>query len=351
MQEQKFLTIDIGSAWSKAFLVSVDSENKLEVEKSSRLPTSWGDLPYVIGELKKKISAEKLQTIYVSHLPEVEAIAAKEKVDFVSEKDAAEALAKFFKKSDSFLTILDGGASNLHENIEPETIGKFLTFQSSSIFLENFFGKRRFRAHILPTDTKELEIEEAFLRSIFQNKFTDTPVNKKLLVLVTGGVLSGSPRLSRLALLILDTLGSDVTAQILFDREFFLPCFGALLAKYKQVHMVTTGSWLEDLGAFISLGDSKKIELDWGFSQVQQVELSDGEISLIPAPKEQKIKLSVFLSKKEKKEHTVNGGNLGIVLDARSRPLPLTFGQADSRNLMSKWFKELEQAEINKEVF
>jgi hypothetical protein len=351
MPEQKFLNIDIGSAWTKAFLVNVDSENRVNVEKSSRLPTSWGDFAFGVNLLLSKISVPGVTQIYVSHLPEVENLAKKQKGAFVKEQDAADALVRFLKKTDTNVSILDGGASNLHERVRAEEVGKYLTFHSSAIFLENFIGKKKFKAHLLPIDTKELEVEEAFLRSSFQQKLADIAINKKILIAATGGMMSGSPRLSRMALLILDILGPGTTAQVVFDREFFLPSFGALLEKYKQLHMATPGSWLETLGAFVSLGGSQSVELDWGYSQLQQVELTDGEISLVPAPPEQKIKLGIQLNKKEKRTHDISGGSLGVILDARSKPLTLMFGQSASRKLMTKWLKELERAEINKEAF
>jgi len=347
----KFVTIDIGSAWTKAFLVAVDSENRVSVEESARLPTSQGDQALVTKLLLTKISAINTPKLFVSHLPEVENLAKKQGGDYVEEAQAAEFLVRFLKKSDANVTVLDAGASNLKESMKAEDIGKYLTFQTNAISLENFFGKKRFKPHILPADTKELEIEEAFLRANLANKLSNQNTNKKITLAATGGIISGTPRLSRIALLILDILGPGIVAQLVFDREFFLPSFGALLARYKQLQIGSPGGWLEELGTFVSLSGKNTVELDWGYSQMQQVELSVGEISLIPAPAGQKIKLTLFPSKKERTEYGIGGGSLGIVLDARPKPLELTFGQAASRKQMGQWLKELEQAEINKEAF
>ena len=351
MSVQKFLTFDIGSAWTKAFLVNIDAQNTLNIEQSARLPSSWGDFSVSVKLLQAKFPTKDVTKIFVSHLPEIETLAKKEGATFVKEQDAAYSLVQYLKKSDTNVTILDGGASNLHETAQAEDIGKYLTFPSSAIYLENLIGKKKFKPHLLPTDIKEVEIEEAFLRTIFADKLANLVAHKKILIAVTGGMISGSPRLSRTALLILDSMGPGTLAQVIYDREFFLPSFGALLAKYKQLQVSTPGEWLDDLGLFASLGGPQKIELDWGFSQVQKVELADGEISLIPAPKNQKIKLTLPFHKNDKRHYNIFGGSLGVVLDARSKPLPLVFGQATSRKLMTSWFKELEQAEINREAF
>ena len=351
MPNQKFVTIDIGSAWTKAFLASLDSDNKLIVEKSARLPTSWGDFSLATTLLVSKISEPAATKIIVSHFPEVEKLAKKIGTDFVTETEAAAALVKYFKSSSENFFILDAGASSLRENFKTEDVGKYLTFNANPLFLENFIGKKRYKPHILPADSNELEIEEALVRSNFQAKLFGRNKTKKSLITVTGGAISGTPRLSRAALILLDILDSEEVVQVRFDRDFFLPSFGALLAKFKRLHTSSYGKWLEDLGAFVSLGQALPIELDWGYSQLQKVEMAPGEISLVPSPAEQKIKLTFVTKEKEKRKFEINGGSLGVVLDSRVKHLQLSFGQAESRRMMTEWLKQIEQAEITKEAF
>jgi hypothetical protein len=351
MPDQKFVTVDIGSAWTKAFLVNLDSGGNLSIAKSKRLPTSWGDFSITTNFLLTSVAEAGAEKIIVSHFPEIEKLAKKLGASFVSEEASASSLVKYFKVKNSNFFILDAGASSLRESFQAENIGKYLTFQSSLIYLENFVGEKRLKPHILPSNTKELEVEEGFVRSNFSSKLTGRNKAKQALMAVTGGAISGTPRLSRTALMLLDTLGKEEVAQVVLDREFFLPSFGALLASFKQLHTSGWGSWLEPLGAFVSLGGALGVELDWGYSQLQKVELEEGEISLIPAPHEQKIKLKTGNKKNEKKNFEITGGSLGVLLDSRSKPLPLSFGQASSRKLMSNWLKQIEQAELNKEAF
>lgn len=350
MPEQQFITIDIGSAWTKAFLVHLDSINKVNIERATRLPTS-SDYSTTIEILLSKISVRDTPKVFVSHVREAESLADKYKATFVAEQDAASSLVKYFKTDHKDVSILDGGASNFLETFQAEDVGKLLTFAAESLFLENFLGKKRFRPHLLPVDTRELEIEEALLRNNFANKLAARDKNAQNNLLLTGGLLSGSPRLSRLAIVILDILDKEEVAQVLLDREFFLPSFGSLLQTHKRLFSADTGSWLDNLGAFVSLGASLPVQLDWGYSQIQNVRLSEGEISIIPVPAGQTIKLTFSVDNKRKKTIDIIGGSLGVVLDARSKPLELIFGQASSRNAMSSWFKQIEAAETAKEVF
>lgn len=349
MASQKLITIDIGSAWTKAFLVNVTAENQIDVEKSARLPTSRGDLSYALNILLTGLGENEPPKIFVSHLPEVEDIAKQQKGDFVKEEAAKQALIDFLKESTCEPVILDGGISKFRQDFSAVEAGKYLSFNANEIYLENFFGNRKVRVQILPKDTKDLEIEEAILRS--SSLQATAGKNKKILIAGTGGIISGTPKLSRLGLLILDILEEAVVAQVFFDREFFLPSFGALLARYGQLAVATPGAWFESLGALVSLGGSATVTLDWGYSQVQQVELEGDEISLIPAPADQKIDLTFMKEPKEKKNFTVGGGSLGILLDSRPKPLPLAFGQETSRSKIVAWRQEIEKAEITKEAF
>ncbi len=61
MPEQKFLTFDIGSAWTKAFLVSMDSQNIVHIEQSFRLPSSWGDFSVSVKLLQSREYAYRLR--------------------------------------------------------------------------------------------------------------------------------------------------------------------------------------------------------------------------------------------------------------------------------------------------
>ena len=351
MPDQKFITIDIGSAWTKAFLVKLDPENRINIENSLRLPTSWGDFSISVDNLLSKFSQKDSPKTFVSQFAEVETLAAKEQGSFVKEEEAASHLAKYFKIGHQNVSIIDGGASNFKGVFPAEEIGKFLSFNAESIFLENFLGKKRFRPHIIPVDSKELEVEEAFLRNSLKNKLKFADKGKLSTLVLTGGLLSGTPRLSRVALIVLDILEKDEAALVYLDREFFLPSFGALLATHKQLHTVDWGNWLETLGTFVSLGGARSLQFDWGYSELQHVDIADGEVSIIPAPVTQKIQLLFANDAKEKKKLGITGGSLGIVLDARAKPLPLTFGQAASRGLISSWFRQIEQAEITREAF
>lgn len=351
MPASKFFTIDIGSAWTKAFLVSLDEKSNVEVQNTFKFPTSHTDFSITVKALMNSISSENLPFMVVSRLKEAEQLAKDFRALFVPEEKANTALIDYFKKIEKQVVILDAGASHLNTKIEAKEIGKHLSFPTSDIEIENFLGNKNLRPHSIPVNVKELEIEEAFYRNLFFS-FMMNKVNQeeKLLLIATGGILSGTPNIYRLALLILDILGSGQVAQIYFDREFFLPSFGALLSEYKQLQLSDTGMWLDHLGAFISLGSPLKVDLDWGYSIQQKIELTEGEIALVPTPSSQRIGLE-FTFESRKRTYNLEGGSLGLLFDAREKPLLLSFGQESSRKKISQWLKQIEESRLAEEAF
>lgn len=351
MSGNSFITIDIGKAWTKAFLASLTAENVLEVERSARLPTSKNDISFTVKNLISNFSdIKETPRVFVSRLPGVKELAKRFGGSFVNEKDATRYLLAYLKKADSNVEILDAGASNFETRIDTPEIGKFLSFTINEITLENFLGNKVFRPHTLPISVKELEIEEAFFRNLFGKQIEESTGKNKLFIAATGGIVSGTPSVYRLASLFLDIIPAGQVAQVYFDREFFLPSFGALLAIYKQLYIADTGSWFDNLGVFVSLGSEVPVSLDWGYSAQQRIELTEDEIAMVPTPAGQDITVEFTIGKEKRKSH-VRGGSLGILIDARVKPLPLIFNQKNSREKVVFWLKQLEESRMAEEAF
>ena len=347
MPEQKFITIDIGSAWTKVFLVSIDTKNTLNLDKSLRLPTATHDPALSANLLLEELGKVDAPKIFVSSLKHAQEVAKSYNAELVKEEDITRALLDFFKIPSLDLVIFDGGATGLSslassevpatgEKLEIKEIGKFLPFLIGDINLENFLGNRMHFPHIIPKNSKELDIEEAIIRNLLSPKISGKQSKKDKFLLLTGGLLSDTPSINRIASLVADCLDAPEVVRVLLDRKFFLPSFGALLTAYKQLKVAVPGPWLEILGTFVSLGAPLPVKLDWGYSQEQQIELSANEIVAIPAGQNQKIDLEITLGK-EKKSSQIFGGSLGILFDAREKPLVLTFGQDSSIKKVANW--------------
>ena len=343
--DDSYLILDIGTAWTKAFLVG--SADTLKVQQAAKLPTSVEDLRFSTNLLLKKLKpkTKNPKILITSTFNEASSLDKALDATFVTKEEVGKGLVEWFSlQSLENPIILDGGASNYLRSLRVSDIGAYLSFPIAEKDLENFIGNKTIRLATIPEDKKAFEIDESVLRSSF-NLFPDfhNP-NKFNTFIITGGILSWSPKSTRHALLLLDRMSAGKVAQIFQDPSAFLNSFGALINQKKSFKQKNT--ILKNLGALVSLGGSGKVTLDYGLSDVQEITVVENEIALIPAAASQNVKLTLHST--PKRIFQVKGGEWGIILDGRLKPLPLHFGQAATRAAVTSWQKALERIEVIK---
>ena len=338
-----FLILDIGTAWTKAFLIG--SADPLKIQQSAKLPTSVEDLRFstnlLINKLKPKVKNPKI--LITSTFNEASSLEKSLGATFVTNEQVSKGLLEWFSlQSLENPIVLDGGASNYLRNFRVADIGAYLSFSIAEKDLENFIGNKTIRLATIPDDKKNLEIDESVLRSSF-NLFPDfhNP-NKFNTFVITGGILSWSPKSTRHALLLLDVMTAGKVAQVFQDPRAFLNSYGALINQKKSFKQKNT--ILKNLGALVSLGGGGKVTLDYGLLDVQEITVAENEIVLIPSSSSQKVKITIHTT--PKRIFQVSGGEWGVILDGRLKPLPLHFGQAATRAAVTSWQKALEKVEV-----
>ncbi len=342
--KEDFLVIDIGTSWTKAFLVTNVEKNPIKAYL--KLPTSSEDLRYTTGVLinKLKTKSRNPKIIITSTFDEASTLTKVFGAVFVSKEQVVAELSGWFGLQNfENPMVLDGGASNYLSNFRVADIGSHLSFLINETELENFIGNKTLRPQSIPEDKKTLEIEEAILRASFSTYLDLHNPNKFNTVIVTGGILSWSSKTTRLALILLDLMSAGKVVQILQDPLVFLNAYGALINQKKSFKRVNF-QYLKNVGSIVSLGGEGRVSLDYGLSEIQEVAVAENEIVLVPAASSQKINLSMHGEKKQ--ELVVAGGVLGVVLDGRLKPLPLHFGQEKTRQDVASWQKALDKVEL-----
>ena len=121
--------------------------------------------------------------------------------------------------------------------------------------------------------------------------------------------------------------------------------FGALINQKKSFKRADI-NFLKKSGSLVSLGRAGRVTLDYDISDVQEVTVSESEIALIPAAASQLIKLTIV--EKVKREFRISGGDWGVILDGRIKPLRLQFGQQSSREAVASWQHALDKVDLLK---
>jgi hypothetical protein len=173
------------------------------------------------------------------------------------------------------------------------------------------------------------------------------------LILGGGGVLSEGNSLGQSLLLLLDAIQPVGIMPVLLDQNNLLPLLGAAASRshYLPVQVIESGAFI-GLGTVVSVvaaanyGDQVlRAKLVYTDGTEARAEVKFGGLEILPLPSGQTARLSLQplrradagLGAGKAGALTVTGGALGVVLDARGRPLHIPNDPVRRRELMKRW--------------
>ena len=202
---------------------------------------------------------------------------------------------------------------------------------------------------------QERTISDAFA----QTRTGETLVNMMALDMLvgSGGCLSHSPRRHQAAMMLIDAFQPEGITRLAVDSIFMMPQLGVLSTLHqKAATEVFEKDCLIHLGTCICpSGTGKpgvpcvKVAADVASGQHVDVALNFGEMHLIKADVGEKVKVSIHPSKGfdvgagpgKPMEAEVTGGVVGIVIDARGRPIQLPSDKPEGVRKLQEWHKAL----------
>ena len=174
----------------------------------------------------------------------------------------------------------------------------------------------------------------------------------------TGGLLSHAPLRVQSMLALIDAFQPEGVTKIYQDSVFMMPHLGVLSTAYPEVAwnifdkdcLVRLGTVIAPVGTMnegepaidvsIEMPDGKTLEKEVNFYDIIRVPLKERETSkVILHPKHN---LDVGEGPGKPLETTVEGGVVGIVIDARGRPLILPEEKEERRRTLLRWYTSLE---------
>ncbi|HUV74337.1 MAG TPA: glutamate mutase L, partial [Anaerolineae bacterium] len=178
------------------------------------------------------------------------------------------------------------------------------------------------------------------------------------LIVGRGGVLSEAPVRGLAVLILLDAIQPTGICALALDQASLLPQLGALASLHPlAATQVLARDGILKLGTVISLtGSGKegavalKLKIDYDDGQSLKVEVPYGAMEVIPLMEGRRAvvelrpssRFDVGLGKKGKGATTeLDGGALGIIVDARGRPLSLPGDGEKRRAKIREWMGEL----------
>jgi uncharacterized protein (TIGR01319 family) len=176
------------------------------------------------------------------------------------------------------------------------------------------------------------------------------------LLVASGGVLSHAPRMEQTAAMLLDAFEPEGFTELAKDSIFMMPHLGVLASVHPQAALeVFEKDCLIALGTSVSakgLGKPGKSCLRYevrGASLNTQGEVAFGEIVRLPLALGETARVAVEPAKGfdvgggsgKRVEREVRGGLVGLIFDARGRPLALPGDRALCRETVSRWYRAL----------
>jgi uncharacterized protein (TIGR01319 family) len=248
-----------------------------------------------------------------------------------------------------------------------EDILRWLSVEVSAADVRDYLYQKALYPATIPATVEEYAIAQAVAR---QNLYLavraarrDFPAETRTLrpdltpafdiIIASGGVLADAPTLGQGLLLLLDAVQPVGLTHIMLDRNNLLPLLGVSAAQNSILSaQITFSGAFEQLGTVVSaLGNASygaavlRAKLTNASKEETVVDVKAGEISLLPLGSGESAQLTIQpvvradagFGPGRARTLTVSGGPLGVVIDARGRPLNLPTDAMHRRELMKKW--------------
>ena len=195
----------------------------------------------------------------------------------------------------------------------------------------------------------------SFADAMSQTVKEDTLVDMMGLDIIvgSGGVLSHAPRRNQSALMMIDGFAPEGFTQLAVDSIFMMPHLGVLaqinedaaLEVFEKDCLIYLGTVIAPVGIAPFGKPCMKVKF-----QGKEYELKSGEIKLLPLGLGEEAEVTVDPTRKfnvgagygKAVTKKVKGGVVGLILDARCRPIQLPASQEDRVKLLQIWNKELD---------
>jgi hypothetical protein len=175
----------------------------------------------------------------------------------------------------------------------------------------------------------------------------------------TGGLLSHAPRRVQSALMLLDGFEPEGITRLVQDSVFMMPHLGVLSTVHPKAAMeifdkdclVRLGTCIAPRGVPEKEGETVlDVEFVMPDGDVRTESLTLGDILRVPLPPGASTEMKMTPNSKcdvgegmgRSLTATVEGGEAGIIIDARGRPLVFPEDKAAMRRLLLKWFTALD---------
>ena len=258
--------------------------------------------------------------------------------------------------------------ASLLEHVSLNDIMRWVVMDVPPTYVHEYIMNKALYPSSIPATLDDLAVEQAIARVMMQSSVkllspsfpANIPTSGDGLlpwvepIVATGSVLVQAPSLGHSALMLLDGLQPTGATTLALDQNHIIPALGVAAAiNPTLVSQVIDSTSLLFLGTVISpVGNARpgtpilRLKMIYENGHEASLEVKQGTLEVLPLPVGQKARLQ--LSPMHRYEVgmgapgrggglTVHGGLLGVVIDARGRPVALPDDPGRRYELFKKW--------------
>ncbi|HEY0752838.1 MAG TPA: glutamate mutase L [Ktedonobacteraceae bacterium] len=249
------------------------------------------------------------------------------------------------------------------QQVGHQRVARWLPFEISEDELRQFAMNRMMHPQVVPTSQRDLQIAQSFAReAIILTLESGAHVNSSQfnadLILATGGVLAHAPKYGQAMLLLLDALQPRGVTSMVLDRTMLISQLGAVatVAPVAAVQVNENDAVLHRLGTcVVPFGNlvpgqtALKVDVEYSSGRKISVDVASGSIEVVPLRVNEQALLSLYpapsvdvglgLGERARAAEEIDGGLVGLVIDARGRPLVLAQNDAERQARLLQWMQ------------
>lgn len=257
------------------------------------------------------------------------------------------------------------GLGAVLDQVGVQRVARWLPFTISEEELREYVLSHMLHSEIIPTTVRELHICHAFAREALtltvevakQRNFEWLDAD---LILATGGVLSHAPKYGQAALMLLDALQPKGVTSLVLDRTMLVSQLGAVatVAPVAAVQVNENDAVSHRLGTcVIPFGTmpqgqmAVRVGIEYKNGRQLTVDVMSGSIEVIPLRPNEQALLSLFPAQgvdvglgpgeRARAAEEIDGGLVGLIIDARGRPLALSTNEKERHARLLQWMQAI----------
>lgn len=260
---------------------------------------------------------------------------------------------------------MGAGLGAILQKVGWQRLARWLPFSTSEDEIRQFVLNHTRHPQAIPTNARELQIIYAFAREAMLMTAEISARNgggwaTTDLILGTGGVLSRAPKFGQVALMLLDALQPKGITSLVLDRTMLVPLLGAVasVSPITAVQVNENDAVSHRLGTcVIPFGNlppgqpAVRVGLEYSNGHQVTVEVMTGSIEVIPLALNEQALLTLFPAptvdvglgpgERARAAEEIDGGLVGLIIDARGRPLQLPTNEMERQARLVQWSQAL----------